>query len=138
MHHATVFASLECVAVDVMVPLPITDNGNQYVIVFSNYSSKWTESYALLDFHAQTFPDKFVVRLSFLLPPHVSIRIRDLNSNPSSSPACAGLRKSRKIEDHPLSDGMVECFNDTLDKCLPCLSTKTRMTEMTTFHITMA
>lgn len=60
MQHATVYGSMECVAIDIMGPLPITDNGNQYIMVVADYFSKWTEAYALTDHTAQSVSDKLV------------------------------------------------------------------------------
>ena len=36
-------------AVDVMGPLPVSDNGNKYVVVFVDYYTKWPEAFAVPD-----------------------------------------------------------------------------------------
>ena len=38
---------MERVAVDIMGPLPKTNDGNLYIMVVGDYFSKWTESYPL-------------------------------------------------------------------------------------------
>lgn len=40
MQHATVYGPMECVTIDIMGPLPITDNGNQYLMVVADYIFK--------------------------------------------------------------------------------------------------
>ena len=42
-----------CIAVDVL-QLPLTSQGNRYVVVFMDYFTKWVEAYASPDQQAQT------------------------------------------------------------------------------------
>lgn len=39
---------------------PIKDNGNEYIIVLSDYFSKWVEAYAVPNHTALTVADKIV------------------------------------------------------------------------------
>ena len=50
-------APLERVAVDIMGPLPKTENGNEYILVLTDYFTKWTEAYPLVNHTAQTVAD---------------------------------------------------------------------------------
>ena len=47
-------APLERVAMDILGPLPETDNGNKYVLVVGDYFTKWIESYPIPDQEAET------------------------------------------------------------------------------------
>ena len=40
-------APLERIVVDVMGPLPKTENGHEYIVVVENCFTKWTEAFAL-------------------------------------------------------------------------------------------
>ena len=51
---------MEPVAVDIMGPVPQTDNGNLYILVLGDYFSKWTEAFPLKDHTAQTVADVLV------------------------------------------------------------------------------
>lgn len=52
---------LDCIALDILGPLPCTPDGNQYILVASDYYTKVTEAYALKDHTALTVADKIVV-----------------------------------------------------------------------------
>ena len=59
-------APMERIAIDVMGPLPLSEMGNKYVLVISDYFSKWTEAYAMPNQEAETVArivvQEFVVR----------------------------------------------------------------------------
>ena len=38
---------MERIAIDVMGPLPATYGDNKFIVVISDYCTKWTESYAM-------------------------------------------------------------------------------------------
>lgn len=40
MHHVTVTDQLECTAIDIVVPLPMTSNDKQYIMVIGDYFFK--------------------------------------------------------------------------------------------------
>ena len=48
------------IAMDILGPLSITPRGNRYVLVISDYFTKWTESYAIPDQAATTVAEKVV------------------------------------------------------------------------------
>ena len=58
--HVPVGAPLERVAIDIMRPLPQTDNGHEYLLVVGDYFTKWAEAYPLQDHTAQTVADVLV------------------------------------------------------------------------------
>jgi transposase InsO family protein len=57
---------MERVAVDVLGPLPVSENGNKYILIAMDYFTKWPEAYALPNQEAETvvkvLVDQFVSR----------------------------------------------------------------------------
>ena len=58
--HVSVGAPLERVAVDIMGPLPKTDNDNEYLLVVGDYFTNRGESFPLKNHTAQTVADVMV------------------------------------------------------------------------------
>jgi hypothetical protein len=54
MHLYEVHEPLECIAIDIVGPLPTINRGNQYIMVVGDYFSKWKEAYPVFDHTAQT------------------------------------------------------------------------------------
>lgn len=48
---------MECLAIDILGPLPETDNANKYILVVRDYFSKWMEGYAVKNHTAETVAD---------------------------------------------------------------------------------
>ncbi len=53
-------APMERVAMDIIGPLPITESGNQYILVVGDCFTKWMEAFALPNHTAQTVAETFV------------------------------------------------------------------------------
>ena len=53
-------APLERIALDILAPLPVTLQGSEYIIVISDYFTKWTECYIFSNQEATTVADKLV------------------------------------------------------------------------------
>ena len=53
---------LDRVGIDIVGPLPVTNDGNEYIIVLCDYFTKWVETYAVSDHDHQalTVGDKIV------------------------------------------------------------------------------
>ena len=51
---------MECVAIDVLGPLPETEQGNKYILIAMDYFSKWPEAYALPNQEAIAVTDVLV------------------------------------------------------------------------------
>ena len=49
MRHVPTGLPMERVAVDVLGPLPLTKDGNLYILVLVEYFTKWAEAYPLPD-----------------------------------------------------------------------------------------
>lgn len=53
-------APLDRIGIDIVGPLPVTNDGNEYVIVLCDYFTKWVEAYAVPDHQALPVGDKVV------------------------------------------------------------------------------
>lgn len=105
-----------CVGVDVF-QLPITVNGNRYVIVFVDYLTKWPEAF--------TVPDQEATTLAHLIMDQVVCHHgapQELLSDRGANFLSSLVREDSKIFGmkinrsgyHPQTDGLVEKFNSTL------------------------
>ena len=119
MQQYRVGAPMERIAMDIAGPFPQTHRGNRFILVISDYFTKWTEAYALPDHTAETvanaFVEQFVCR--FGTPREVfTDQGRDFESRLFHC-MCneLGIRKTRTSPFHPQSDGMVERFNRTME-----------------------
>ena len=109
---------MERIAVDIMGELQETGRGNKYVLVVSDYFTKWTECYPLPNMEAATVAKLLVEQLftRFGVPEQIhSDQGRQFESNLFAE-MCKLLQidKTRITPYHPQSDGMVERFNKTL------------------------
>lgn len=107
---------------DILGPLPMTPRGNKYVLVVSDYFTKWTEAYAMPNQEATTVAEKlvdeFVCRFGVPLQLHTD-QGRNFESKVMTE-VCKLLRidKTHTAPLHPQSDGQVERFNRTLVEML--------------------
>ena len=111
-------ALMERIAIDILGPLPETPRKNKFVLVVSDYFTKWTESYPILNQEAATVAEKLVSEFicRFGAP-------RELHSDQGTSfesmvfaEICKllDIEKTRTTPLHPQSDERVERFNRTL------------------------
>ena len=116
---------MERIAVDIMGPLPQTNDGNLYIMVVGDYFSKWTEAYPLKNHTAQTVADvlveQFVARFGVMRSLH-SDQGREFESDLIAE-LCKLLRihKTRTVPYNPKSDGLVERANSTVVQMLTTL-----------------
>ncbi|MEW8548469.1 MAG: reverse transcriptase domain-containing protein, partial [Candidatus Thiodiazotropha sp.] len=108
----------ERIAMDVVGPLPVTEAGNKYILVISDYFTKWPEAFALKDHKAETIArvlvDEVICRHGVPRSIHTD-QGRDFESNLLKH-VCELLEieKTRTTAYHPESDGLVERLNKTL------------------------
>lgn len=113
---------LEKIAIDILGPLPKTENECEYIMVVSDYFTKWTEAYAIKNHTAYTVADvlvkEFISRFGIPRQLH-SDQGREFESNLIAE-LCKLLqiRKTRTTPYNPKSDGLVERFNRTVQSML--------------------
>ena len=110
-----------------MGPLPESETGNKYVLVASDYFTKWTEVYAILNQEATTVAQKLTDEMFCRFSPPEQLHSdqgRQFESQVVHE-VCKLLkiRKTKTTPYHPQCDGQVERFNRTL---LDMLATTTR------------
>ena len=113
---------MERIAMDILGPLSVTPRGNRYILVISDYFTKWTESYAIPDQAATTVAEKVVSEYvcRFGVPRQIhSDQGTNFESNVMAE-ICKllDIEKTRTTALHPQSDGQVERFNRTLIEML--------------------
>ena len=103
---------------DIVGPFPESANGNSYILVVSDYFTRWTEAYAIPNQEATTIAqkltDEFFFRFSIPEQLH-SDQGRNFESQVIGE-VCKLLEvaKTHTTPYHPQSDGVVERFNRTL------------------------
>ena len=115
-------APWERIAVDVAGPFPVTESGNKYFMVVMDYFTKWPEVFAIPNQEAATVASKLLeeVICRFGVPLEIhSDQGRNFESQIFQE-VCKllGMHKTRTTPYHPQSDGMVERFNQTLERHL--------------------
>lgn len=53
----------EIVAMDIVGPLPLTEAGNKYILVFGEYLTKWPEAFPIPDMKTDTIAKIFVEQI---------------------------------------------------------------------------
>ena len=109
---------MERIALDILGPLPETNDGNKYIMVVGDYYTKFVEAYPIPDEKASTVAPKLVEE--FMCRYGVPREIHtDQGRNFESQlfkEVCQilGIKKTRTTPYNPKSDGMIERFNRTL------------------------
>lgn len=119
---------MERVALDILGPLPLTKNGNKYVLVMVDCFTKWTEAVALPDQEAKTvakaFVDTIICHFGTPLQIHTD-QGRNFESNLFKEMCdLFQIDKTRTTSYHPQSNGNVERFNRTLGDMLSTFCSK--------------
>lgn len=113
---------IERTATDILGELPMTECGNRYILVVSDYFTKWTECFAIPNMEARTVADKIVreVITRFGVPTMIHSDQGKQFEGHLFTEMCKMLnvKKTRTTPYHPQSDGMVERFNKTLVRML--------------------
>ena len=112
----------ERVATDIVGPFLKSANGSKYILVVSDYFTRWTEAFPIPNQEALTvarvFVNEYVCRCGVPVQLHTD-QGRNFESKMVEE-MCKILEidKTRTSPYHPQSDGMVERFNRTLEAML--------------------
>ena len=60
MANCNVVSPMECIAIDVLGPLPITETGNKYTLIVADYFTKWVEAHPMPNQKATTVAELLV------------------------------------------------------------------------------
>ncbi|MCP3666420.1 MAG: transposase family protein, partial [Gammaproteobacteria bacterium] len=109
-------------AVDILGPLPLTENRNSVIVVFTDYLTKWVECFSLPDQKASTIAKCLVEGL--ICRHGCMLRLlSDQGTNFLSNlvKQVCDIFRVRKVDGtpfHPQTDGLTEKFNSTLCQML--------------------
>jgi len=105
-------------AVDLLGPLPESDQKNSYIMVVGDYFTRWMEAIPIPNQEARTVANHLVdeVFMRYSVPEQLHLDQGSQFESKLIEEVCKLLhiRKSRTTPYHPQCDGMVECFNRTL------------------------
>ena len=112
----------ELVATDCCGPFPESNSGNRYVVVFTDYCTRWVEAFAVPNIEAKTIARLLV---DDIMGRHGAPRKLHLDrgSNYLSSlirEVCFLMNTEKVFTSsyHPQCDGLVERFNGTMAQCI--------------------
>lgn len=115
-------------AVDCLGPLPVTWSGKRYIVVFTEYMTKWPEIFAVKNIDAVTIAQLLV---NDIIPRHGAPRtlLSDRGQNFLSllvAEVCKiySIKKLNTTAYHPQTDGLVERMNSTLCQILSMFVSK--------------
>ena len=109
---------LQLVAMDILGPFPESPAGNSYILVVTDYFTRWAEAYAIPNQEAITVAKRLTDEFFFRFSPPEQLH-SDQGRNFESAvitEVCRllGIVKTRTTPYHPQSDGLVERLNRTL------------------------
>ena len=113
---------MQMVATDIMGPFPTSANGNKYILVASDYFTRWVEAYAIPNQEALTVARKLIDHMfcRFGLPEQLHSDMGAQFESKVIKEVCDMLhiRKTHTTPYHPQSDGLVERLNRTIQSML--------------------
>ena len=110
------------IGIDISGPYNSTTDGNRYILVISDYFTKWVEAYPMRDMEAKTVAEivvtEFISRVGVPMVIH-SDQGRNFESKLFQQ-MCQlfGIKKTRTTAFRPASNGLVERFNRTLNEMI--------------------
>ena len=127
----------ERIAMDLIPNLPETANGNRHLLVVVDYFTKWVEAHPLKRMDAATIASVFVSEFVSRFGAPESLHT-DQGKNFDSrlfKDVCQllGIKKTRTTAYHPSGDGLVERFNQTLERLLSHYVAENQRTGMSNY-----
>ena len=108
---------LQVVCVDIMGPLPETDQGSKYVLVAVDYFTRWVEAYGIPNQEAMTVARKLVDEMFCRFSPPEQLHSDQDRQFESAlvKEICniLGVKKTHTTPYHPQGNGMVELINNS-------------------------
>ena len=115
-------APMERVALDIVGPFPISNHGNKYILVVTDYFTRWVEGYPMANAETTTIVDLFITNFicRFGVPRQIHTDQGRQFESGLFKELCRKLSidKTRTTAFRPQSDGLVERFNRTLEDIL--------------------
>ena len=103
---------------DIVGPLPTSKSGNKYILVISDYFTKWAEAFGIPNQEAITVATKLVdhvfCRLSMPTQLHSDMGAQFESQLIKDISGLLGIKKTHTTPYHPQSDGLVERLNRTI------------------------
>ena len=113
---------MELWAMDIVGTLPVTAQGNQYILVMSDHYTKWVDATPIPNQRAETVAQEFVkevISQHGVLEKILTNQGRNFESDLMKKVfEVMGIEKLRTSAYHPQTDGQVERFNRTLKALL--------------------
>lgn len=113
---------MERIAIDILGELPETDNENRYIVVISDYYTKWTESHPMQNMEASTLANILMTQVisRFGVP---SVIHSDQGSQFESQlflVRCASCFRSRRPEQPLIIRNRMEWLRGSTKRLQPC------------------
>ena len=113
---------MERIAIDISGPYHVTKKGNKYILVVSDYFTRWVDAFALKSTEATHVAEVLVNRFISIFGVPLQLH-SDRGSNFQSKvfqEVCnlLGIQKTRTTARRPQSDGMVERANRTIQNMI--------------------
>ena len=122
MKQYLVGAPLERVAIDIMGPLPLTWRKNRYIMVVTDYFTRWAESYPMPNIEAETvcrlLIENFISRYGLPKQIHTDQGRQFESELFQNMCRIFKIDKTRTTSFHPQGGGLVERFNRSLEDML--------------------
>ena len=115
-------APLKRVEMDILGPLPRSNSGNKYILVICDWFTKWTEAYAMPNQEAETcakiLVNQFICKMG--IPHNLQTDQGRQFESRLFQEVCRLLdvKKIRSSPLHPITQGLVERYNRTLESML--------------------
>jgi len=122
MKHELASEPLQRVGIDIVGPLPKTEQGNSFIMVICDYYTRWVEAYSIPDQTAITVADKFVTE--FVCRFGVPQKLHSDQGTDFMSSLFKQMCKLLEIEQtrttpyRPCSNGLTERMNQTIQHML--------------------